>query len=186
LIIAPNAFSIRYSSQSDRPPGTKLQAIYDSAPAHLWNRLHCALFVRTTPKGEEYGLDELDPLLWGETKHLLTGSSYQQAIKLLDEFSSLNGAVLIADPLKRAMLQRDLWAIFDWSARFRIIQTGTADFATQTGADYSKHGICFVIFRLFRVSLHSTTTKSDAVRKRLGIAGYGSVRQFAQSTFPGR
>jgi hypothetical protein len=118
LIIAPNALSIRYSSQSDRPLGSKPQAIYDSDPDHLWNRLHRALFVRTTPKGEEYGLGELDPLLWHETKHLLTGYSYQQAIKLLDEFRSLNGAALIADPLKRAMLQRDLWSIFDWSAQY--------------------------------------------------------------------
>src|SRR5262245_4135878 len=117
LIIAPIVLGIRYSSQSDRPPRTEPYTIYDSDPTHLWNRLHHALYVRITVNGEAYGHDELDPLLWSETKHLLVGPSHQQAIKLLDEFLSRNGAALIADPLKRAMLQRDLWAVFNWSAQ---------------------------------------------------------------------
>src|SRR5262245_61497117 len=115
FIIAPIVLTIRYSAQSERPSGVMPIAIYDSDPNHLWNRLHRALCVRTTRNGEEYGHDELDPLLWSETKHLLVGPSHQQAIKLLDEFLSVNGSALGADPLKRAMLQRDLWAIFDWS-----------------------------------------------------------------------
>jgi hypothetical protein len=116
FIIAPIVLTIRHSAQSERPSVSTPQAIYDSNPDHLWNRLHRAFYVRTTRNGEEYGHDELDPLLWTESKHLLAGPSHQQAIKLLDEFLSVNGAALIIDPLKRAMLQRDLWAIFDWSA----------------------------------------------------------------------
>src|SRR5215475_11397142 len=88
LIIAPIVLAIRYSSQSDRPSRSEPHAIYDSDPAHLWNRLHRALDVRTARDGVEYGRDELDPLLWGETKHLLVGPSHEQAIKLLDEFLS--------------------------------------------------------------------------------------------------
>jgi len=117
FIIAPIVLTIRYPAQSERPSGSMPHAIYDSNPDHLWNRLHRAFYVRTTRNGEEYGHDELDPLLWNETKHLLVGPSRQQAIKLLDEFLSVNGATLITDPLKRAMLQRDLLAIFDWSAQ---------------------------------------------------------------------
>src|SRR5215475_2794334 len=116
FIVAPISITIRYPAQSEQAPVSTPQAIYDSNPDHLWNRLHRALYVRTTRNGEEYGRDELDPLLWGETKHLLVGPSHQQAIKLLDEFLSVNGAALITDPIKRAMLQLDLWAIFDWSA----------------------------------------------------------------------
>jgi hypothetical protein len=116
FIIAPIALTIRYFAQSERPSVSTPQIIYDSNPDHLWNRLHRAFYVRTARNGEEYGHDELDPLLWSETKHLLVGPSHQQAIKLLDEFLSVNGSALITDPLKRAMLQRDLWAIFDWSA----------------------------------------------------------------------
>lgn len=117
LIIAPIVLGIRYSSQSDRPSRSEPHIIYDSNPTHLWNRLHRAFYVRTTRNGEEYGRDELDPLLWQETKHLLVGPSHQHALKLLDEFLSRNGAALITDPLKRAVLQRDLWAVFDWSAQ---------------------------------------------------------------------
>jgi hypothetical protein len=116
FVIAPIILTIRYSAQFERQSASTPHAIYDSNPDHLWNRLHRAFYVRTARNGEEYGHDELDPLLWAETKHLLAGPSHQQAIKLLDEFLSVNGAALITDPLKRAMLQRDLWAIFDWSA----------------------------------------------------------------------
>ena len=117
LIIAPIVLAMRYSTQPDRPSRSEPHAIYDSDPAHLWNRVHRALYVRTTRNGEEYGRDELDPLLWDETEHLLVDPSRQVAIKLLDEFLSRDGAAMINDPLKRAMLQRDLWAVFDWSAK---------------------------------------------------------------------
>src|SRR6185436_6850978 len=65
--------------------------------------------------GHEYGYDELDPLLWIQTKYLLSGPANRQAITLLDEFLSTPAEKTINDPLKRAMLQRDLWAIFDWT-----------------------------------------------------------------------
>jgi hypothetical protein len=82
----------------------------------LWNRLYAALYVRTTQDGQSYGQDELDPLLWRSSKYLLIKPRYQQAISLLDEFLTKSGEKLIEDPLKRATLQRDLWAIFDWLA----------------------------------------------------------------------
>jgi hypothetical protein len=90
--------------------------IYDSDPAHLWNRLHSALFVRTTSTGKRYGQDELDPLLWEESKYLLVGERHKYVLSVLDEFLSTNGEKLVKDPLKRAVFQRDLWSIFDWLA----------------------------------------------------------------------
>ncbi len=90
--------------------------LYDPDPNHLWNRLHQALFVRTTSDGTEYGFDQLDPLLWSRSKHLLEGASHKKAVKVLDEFLAHHGEKLIGDPLKRAVLQRDLWAVFDWTA----------------------------------------------------------------------
>lgn len=89
--------------------------LYDPNHDHIWNRLYRALFIRVGHDGGEHGYDELDPLLWFETKHLLSGPSNQLAIKLLDEFLKTNAERLIRDPLKRAILQRDLWAVFDWS-----------------------------------------------------------------------
>ena len=58
----------------------KQVTIYDSDSAHLWNRLHRALFVRTTSEGIEYGRDELDPLLWPESKFLLVGEHHKHVI----------------------------------------------------------------------------------------------------------
>src|SRR5947207_1191736 len=86
---------------------------YDADANHLWNRLHRALFVRTTADGTDYGVDQLDPLLWADTTHLQEGPSHKKAIKVLDEFLATHGETLVRDPLKRAVLQRDLWAIFD-------------------------------------------------------------------------
>ncbi len=90
--------------------------LYDRNPEHLWNRLHHTLFVRRAIDGKEYGRDELEPLLWSGTKYLLRGDTHTNAIAVLDEFISSHGEELIRDPLKRAILQRDLWAVFGWAA----------------------------------------------------------------------
>jgi hypothetical protein len=101
-------------------PDTSLKlpevAIYDRDPHHLWNRLYATLYVRTGKDGKEYGNDELDPFLWPDSKYLLTEPRFRQVIAVLDEFKGKNGAKPIGDPLKKAMFQRDLWAIFDWLA----------------------------------------------------------------------
>jgi hypothetical protein len=44
---------------------------YNPDPNHIWNRVHRVLHVRVAGDGREYGLDELDPLLWLETDYLL-------------------------------------------------------------------------------------------------------------------
>ncbi len=97
-------------------PAQQRTAPYAADPDHLWNRIHQAFQVRTAPDGAEYGLDTVDPLLWRETRHLLTGPSHAAAVGVLDEFLSSDGERLIRDPLKRAVFQHDLWAIFDWLA----------------------------------------------------------------------
>jgi hypothetical protein len=73
--------------------------------------------VRTAPGGKEYGFDSLDPLLWSETNYLLTGKSHARALALLDEFLRTHAERQITDPVKRAILQRDLWAVFDWASQ---------------------------------------------------------------------
>lgn len=95
-------------------PDVPLHGVYDQNPDHLWNRLYRQFYVRRGADGSEYGDDELDPLLWGETKYLRRGPSHEQAIRVLDEFISKHGEQLITDPLKHVVLQRDLWAVFEW------------------------------------------------------------------------
>ncbi len=96
--------------------GTSSWNMYDSDPDHIWNRVFRQFYRRTATDGKEYGLDELDPLLWFDTTYLLNGVSHQQAIQVLDEFLTTHAENLIENPLKRAMFQRDLLAIFDWLA----------------------------------------------------------------------
>jgi plasmid stabilization system protein ParE len=91
-------------------------AIFDSDPNHIWNRTHSCLLVRHSADGTEYGADALDPLLWAQTQHLLTGDSHDRALACLDEFLRSHAERAVQDPLKRAIFQRDLWAVFDWAA----------------------------------------------------------------------
>jgi hypothetical protein len=101
--------------QSSREP-SPAASLYDPNPKHLWNRLHRQFHVRVAADGSEYGDDAVDPLLWRETRYLLTNPSHDRAVQLLDEFLASQGERLITDPVKRAVFQRDLWAIFDWLA----------------------------------------------------------------------
>jgi hypothetical protein len=97
--------------------GANENAIYDPNPNHLWNRLNETLFVRTAQDGKKYGFCELDILYWSRTTNLLVGVPHQRALAVLDEFITSHGETQIRDPLKHALLQRDLWALFDWTAR---------------------------------------------------------------------
>jgi hypothetical protein len=99
------------------PPGDQSGLVYSTDPHHLWNRVHRLLHVRVAAGGEQFGMDEVDPLLWLETRYLLTEPSHSQAVRLLDEFLDTHGESLVAEPLERAVFQHDLWAVFDWLAR---------------------------------------------------------------------
>ena len=105
-------------------------AVYDGNPAHIWNRLYAALRVRKDSQGHVYGEDSLDPMLWPQSQHLLSQPSHGIALRVLDEFLRTHAENLIKDPLKRAMLQRDLWAVFDWSVQ-QIQWTGTPEYSNE-------------------------------------------------------
>lgn len=92
----------------------KAPPIYDANPSHLWNRVHAALLCRVGPDGKTYGNDRLEPLLWMHSEHLLRGKSFEAAIAVLDEFDRESGESLIEAPLKKAILQRDLWLVANW------------------------------------------------------------------------
>ena len=95
---------------------TPASTAYDANPKHIWNQLNTTLFARVAPEGTVYGLDQLDVLYWWGTEHLLTEPSHTAALKVLDRFIQSHGERLIRDPFKRALLQRDLWELFDWAA----------------------------------------------------------------------
>jgi len=90
-------------------------ALYDPSPEHIWNRLHDALFVREAAAGQKYGGDTVDPLLWLHTRFLLKQPSHGNALRVLDEFLATHAERMVQDPVKRAILQHDLWTVFDWT-----------------------------------------------------------------------
>ena len=104
------------NGNADRPQDCAHFLPYSTDPQHIWNRLHRQLLVRRDRSGKLWGCDEVDPLLWRETNYLLTGDEYTQTVRLLDEFINTHAEQLLRDPLPRAILQHDLWAVFDWLA----------------------------------------------------------------------
>lgn len=90
--------------------------IYDRYPNHIWNRLFRLFYMRTAKNGREYGGEELDPYVRVQTRYLIEGPSHDQAVKLLDDFLQQHAELLVRDPLKRAWMQRDLLAIYNWLA----------------------------------------------------------------------
>jgi hypothetical protein len=114
------------AEEKPSPTEPKVTA-YAPDPNLLWNRLHAALAVRLTSwrGNEDIILEgdapvqqalELDPLVWHQSRFLLRGSAHQAALDVLDEFLRTHGERQAPTPLARALLQRDLWALFDWLA----------------------------------------------------------------------
>ena len=106
----------RSTEQSDVADCSNLLP-YSPDATHIWNRVHRRLLERHDALGKAWGCDEVDPLLWLESKHVLVGAAYTETVRLLDEFVSAHAERLIHDPLRRAIFQRDLWAVFDWLAQ---------------------------------------------------------------------
>ena len=117
LVFVPSLlWAAEASSRSPQFPGVSI-AVYDENPSHIWNRLYAALRVREDPQGNKYGEDSLDPMLWRETEHLLSQPSAGLALRTMNEFLRIRAETLIESPLKHAILQHDLWAVFDWSVQ---------------------------------------------------------------------
>jgi hypothetical protein len=99
------------SDDSAASPAPKHSTVYDPDPEHLWNRLHDTFRARI--EGKEIDPWELDPFLWRSEDYLVSEKGHKAALEVLDEFIAKKGHTLIKDPRKRALLQRDLWALFD-------------------------------------------------------------------------
>lgn len=92
--------------------------IFDADPQHLWNRIHATFFVRTGPDDKVYGVDHLEPPLWRDSKHLFQETTAKLVDDLLRELIRSHDDRCFRDPLKRAILQRDLWLVASWRATF--------------------------------------------------------------------
>ncbi len=123
---------------ADPPRASPTVTVYDPDPKHLWNRLHEALYVRFEGEAPD-DPGELDPFLWRRGTFRDNGERYRRAVAVLDEFIAERGNRLITDPRKRALLQRDLWALFDTLEPSRwLVAPGAADTGVELASRVSK------------------------------------------------
>jgi hypothetical protein len=116
LLFGATSIALAPGPQSAAVAAPKHQCrIYNPNPSHIWNRVHATLLIREDLPGANQDADSLDALFWFTTKYLLATPWHQRALNVLDEFLQTHAENLIHDPVKRAILQRDLWAVFDWS-----------------------------------------------------------------------
>jgi hypothetical protein len=104
------------SSAPPKPDQEKEQAtekLFDADPNHPWNRLHQFFYIRSVPKGGSYVYRGPDAPLGRHGPFLVESNSHEEALGLLDDFLKAKDDERIEDPLKRALLQRDLWYVFD-------------------------------------------------------------------------
>jgi hypothetical protein len=96
--------------------------LYDADPQHLWNRMYAAFYIRPRvlpategqPEVIRYeGGDVIEFLAWGRTTYWSSAAVSARVTPLIDEFLNEDGAKLLTDPLKRAVFQHDLWAVYD-------------------------------------------------------------------------
>ena len=84
------------------------EGIFDPDPQHPWNRLDAALST-------DEPVPDFSAVNWDEQfqRWAFTSPRYERALSELDAFVARKHDRLIRDPLKRALLQSKLWAVFD-------------------------------------------------------------------------
>ena len=113
--------SVEHAHGGPNEKVTSPQSFHHKDRNHVWNRIHAAFSIRIGPDGRNYGEDRLEPLLWHESRYLLEGKPADSAVAVLEEFLRDKSESLIDDPLKRAILQRDLWLVSNWLAGKRDV-----------------------------------------------------------------
>jgi hypothetical protein len=104
-------------------PSSRAAQPFHSDAKHLWNRIDYRFHVRLAneiadgPDKLTFDPNDHDRTQWTRfperEDYLLGGACHRDALDLLDEFLAKEGEKLESDPLKRALLQHDLWAMFD-------------------------------------------------------------------------
>jgi hypothetical protein len=110
--------------------------IYHPDPRHLWNRLFAALYVRKSrlpsvadgpPVERIEGGDVLEFPAWARTTYWTDPAVAARLAALLSEFLNTHAERQVTDPLKRVLLQSDLWAAHDHLVGQNIAWQGTRE-----------------------------------------------------------
>src|SRR5688572_14324071 len=146
---------------------------YDPDPKHPWNELHEALFTwRPSPQRDKIpaGL-EPDPRLWPLGADAWTFSA--ALLPVLDRFLGNRDDARIQDPLKRAILQHDLWMFLDGLEGIRM--GGGRTVPPEDGV--ARDGVRRRIGKLMR-RLASTPEEIRALPDNLAAAASGRATAF--------
>lgn len=114
--------------------------LFDVDPQHLWNRLFAAATIRgsrlpsvkdgpVVPRIE--GGDRVEFFGWGGTTDWDDAARLEQLAGLLAEFRNGRGENLSSDPLRRVLLQHDLWTLFDFLMTRHIDRRGGVEVRRQ-------------------------------------------------------
>src|ERR1700722_6725787 len=107
--------------------------LYDVDPAHLANRLFAAFFIRESniptkrggrPVKRIEGGDVVDFYAWPSSTYWSEPATMSRISALLEECLAEPTRLRPADPLRRAVLLRDLWAPFDFFVGRHIARDG--------------------------------------------------------------
>jgi hypothetical protein len=96
-------------------PAEELQ--FAAQAEHVGNRLRHVLYTRAADDGKPYVYEGLETPMASTSHFLIDGPSHKDAIAELDQFLRTDADRQIKDPLKRALLLRDLWYVFDQTAQ---------------------------------------------------------------------
>ncbi len=125
--------------------------LYDADPQHLWNRIYAAFYIRprvipATGRQSEMiryeGGDVIEFLAWGRTTYWSSRPVSATITPLLDEFLDHAGSQQLRDPLKRAIFQHDLWAVYDHLIDQNIKRTGNLETRNRRDALCSRLARC--------------------------------------------
>lgn len=98
-------------------------------PADPYDVLYDVLMTRYAKDGQAYGANESSPAIWPSSEFPFGDRTYKQFSDALDAFAALPQAELEAySDVKRALLQRHLWKVFDMSTPVRWIDPRTGDY----------------------------------------------------------
>ena len=119
-------FAVFYIRPSELP--SRPEYPQDSTKLDEWDRKLRAGKLPLGPVVKRFEAGDTKSLLaWPETRYYSESGTLARADKLLNEFITTRGERLIDDPLKRAFLQRDLWAVFDHLVGQNIARYGDGD-----------------------------------------------------------
>jgi hypothetical protein len=108
------------ASEPASKPAAAGVVVYDPDPAHLFNRLHRAMAVRTID-GVDYGTDNAVPFFLN-ADDLLSGDLHSNLVAVLDELLRSEKSDRLPDALRRALLQHEAWTTIDLTIRRTLLE----------------------------------------------------------------